>query len=386
MPYGLTTNGFVIKRLADIKTELETAFKSEFGDAINLQPQAPIGQIIGIFSERLSLLWELAEGVYNSFDPASATGTSLDRICAVVGVVRQQATKSTVTVTCTGTAATVIPMGTVFSVAGDEDARFVSIAEVTIAGGGTIANPCEAETAGAVEAPTGTLTVIETPITGLTSITNASDAVVGEDEETDAALRFRRNLELQQSDAGTLEAIRVALTEVEDVTRVAAFENVTDADDGDGRPPHSFEMVVQNGTDQDIGDAIWEKKPAGIQSYGTEDVDVVDSMGVTQTVYFSRPSEVDIYVIVNVVREEATALPTEAQVKAKVLEYGDTLNMGDDVLPTAGMIPVIMGLSNIREIEVLVKITAPPTAPDPIVLDPNEIATFDTANITVNFS
>jgi len=384
MPYGLTAGGLIIKRLADIKAELEASFKGEFGTGVNLQAQGPFGQMIGIWSEREALLWELVEAIYNGLDPATAEGVPLQKSCNIVGVTKQEATYSTVTVTCTGTPATVILIGTIFSVSGNPLARFLTDYQVTIAGGGTVSVECTAETAGAVIANAASLTVIETPVSGLDSITNALDADVGNNDETDAELRYRRNLSLQQSQAATLEAIRTVLLEVEDVDNCVGEENITGEVDGDGRPPHSFEMVVQGGTDANIATAIWESKPTGIKSHGTEMYTVTDSQGKNRDIYFSRATEIDIYVIVDITRISGI-LPTEAQVKQKIIDYGDGLNLSDDVLPVSGIIPKIAELANIKDITIKVGTAPAPTLDDPITIDATEIAVFSTVNITVNF-
>jgi len=90
--YGLTPTGFVKKRLQDIKSEMESSFRLTFGDNINLGPESVFGQMIGINSERESLIWELAEAVYNSQNPNGATGISVDNILALSNLRRLLAT------------------------------------------------------------------------------------------------------------------------------------------------------------------------------------------------------------------------------------------------------------------------------------------------------
>ena len=91
---GLTPNGFEKKTLAEIKSELEDAFRAVFGIFINLLPGSVLATIIGIFAERESLIWDLAEDVYNSQYPDSADGVNLDNVVAINGITRLAATKS----------------------------------------------------------------------------------------------------------------------------------------------------------------------------------------------------------------------------------------------------------------------------------------------------
>ncbi len=382
MPYGLISTGFNAKRLADIVDELETAFKTEFGDGVNLQAETPLGQIIGIMAERFTTLWELAEAVYGSINPDSATGQALDTVCNMVGVVRNAATYSTATVTFTGTPTTVIPAGTQVAVSGNETIIFETDTIGTIAGGGTVDIACTCTTTGANSANAGALTVIVTPISGLTSTSNAADAVEGNDLETDAALRERRDNELQQSEGSSLEAIRVAITEIDDVDAAAAFENTTNAVVA-GRPAHSFEIVVKGGTAQDIVDEIWDKKPAGIATYGSSSGTAVDSQGDSHTIYFSRPVEVDMHVDITVTQESGYTV-LAADVKDAITDYADLLNMGEDVLPVTEVIPaVVAAIEGIRDVVILVEDVDPPTVDTPFTIAASELAVFDQADMDV---
>ena len=69
MTFGITTTGLNTKTLSDIILETEAEFKTSFGDAINLEGNSPLGQIKGVLDERISLLWELSEAIYNSQYP-----------------------------------------------------------------------------------------------------------------------------------------------------------------------------------------------------------------------------------------------------------------------------------------------------------------------------
>jgi uncharacterized phage protein gp47/JayE len=116
MNYGVTAQGFAAKYVEVIKAELEADWRADFGDSCDLDPQAPDGQIIGIFAERFAELWELAEGVYAAFDPDQNAGASQDAVAALTGTIREPARSSAVTATLTGDDGTVIDAGRVVSV------------------------------------------------------------------------------------------------------------------------------------------------------------------------------------------------------------------------------------------------------------------------------
>ncbi len=261
----------------------------------------------------------------------------------------------------------------------------VTITE-TIEGGSYIDIACTSTATGVISANANSITVIKTPITGLTSVTNKEEAESGRAIETDAALRSRRNANLAQSASATLAAIRAELLEVDNVEQVAAFENTTSSTDGDGRPPHSFEMVVKGGLDIDIAESIWVTKPAGIASFGSSSEIIIDNEGIFRTVYYSRPTEVRIYVIVNITKEAGTTI-AEQSVKDALVVYGVLTNMGDDVLPNSDMIPAVTeNVANIRDIEILAAITTPPATSTPITIAASELATFAEVDMTINIT
>lgn len=106
---GLTDTGFEPKTLEEIRSEIEASLISYFG-AVNLNEESIFGQLVGIFSEREALLWELLQGVYNSMYPDSASGFSLDGVVEFVGIKRLGATATRVTATITAVNQTVIPI------------------------------------------------------------------------------------------------------------------------------------------------------------------------------------------------------------------------------------------------------------------------------------
>lgn len=80
MAYGVTPQGFERKRLPEILADLEAANIATFGPGVIQTPQSPLGQINGLHADLSSLLWELAEAVYQANDPDQAEGANLDRV------------------------------------------------------------------------------------------------------------------------------------------------------------------------------------------------------------------------------------------------------------------------------------------------------------------
>lgn len=250
--------------------------------------------------------------------------------------------------------------------------------------------PVIAEEFGVVQGLAGTVIVIETPVSGWDSVSNAVDLTEGRNDETDSELRARRAQSLQVVGAGTVEAIRSRLLQVDNVTGAIVEENATDATDGSGRPPHSFEAIVAGGLDQDIADLIWLIKPAGIATHGTETVSVTDSQGFSHDVKFSRATSIYLWVKVTLTFYSEESYPTDGddQVAAAVLAFGDTHEVGNDVIPQRffGSIYEIPGIENVV-VEIATSATAggPPGAYQTTKLSVSntEVAVFDSARITI---
>lgn len=78
MAYGVQPTGYVRKPLSVILAELEAAMTTEFGPGVIQTPQSPLGQLNGLMADLIAELWELAEDVYQSYDPDQAEGSRLD--------------------------------------------------------------------------------------------------------------------------------------------------------------------------------------------------------------------------------------------------------------------------------------------------------------------
>lgn len=485
MAFGLTLSGFVAKRIADIQTEIETSLRSELGNSINLLPSSVLGQLVGIFSERESEIWELVEAVYNSQFPATAEGLTLDNVVSLTGLTRQPGTRSTVDLIFKGTAGTIIPAGSVFSVLNDTTARFIlsndllliagvdevqtltfgavpdagsfrlslngeesalinfnsvatdvenalnalsSLSSALVAGdfltgfvitfGGAdgkedkpllsvVSNTLmasavpvtttivettkgvpsasatlEAEEIGEKTAPARALTVIENPITGLDNVVNVSDALVGRDIEDDASLKQRRETSLQRAGAGTLGAILSILADLDGVTAVVGFEN-TALIEVDGRPPKSFEMVVEGGDLDEIAVSIFENKPAGIETFGSITRALTDSQGFAQSVKFSRPTGVPIFVEIDLSVDANYPGDGDAQVQAAIVAFGNSLGIGQDVIVFPKLICSIDSIPGITDVEIRIGTAINPTLSDNIPVDAAEISEWDSSRVAV---
>lgn len=186
---------------------------------------------------------------------------------------------------------------------------------------GLVKAPFIADVIGAIGVATGSLSEIATPVSGWNSVYNALAGIAGARSETDASLRGRREQELATAGNTTVDAIRANILRVnagsvdpnhEPPTAVKVFFNDTDVTDSNGVPPHSIEILVQDGTTADIAQAIWDSTGAGTRTYGGRTDQVLDSEGQTQLVNWTRPTEVQIWVYATG-RYDATQWPASSE-------------------------------------------------------------------------
>ena len=203
-------------------------------------------------------------------------------------------------------------------------------------GQGTVAIdvPCESVLEGPLPAGIGSLTTIVTPVAGWSSCYNLLAASLGQNVEQDdggipgPGYRLRREQEIRTGGSGYLQAIQTAVLDAliainpdNAESSIQAYENITDAYDGQNRPPHSFEIIVlpfsgvNPQTQFAIASAIFQNKPAGIQPVGQctggsaginqgaacvngpgGGVVVIDSKGHPWTIFFSIPVGVPVFV------------------------------------------------------------------------------------------
>ncbi len=332
MAFGITNSGFVLKRLEDIKADVESGLREAFGE-INTGPDSVFGQHIGVFSRQLAEVWEEMELVYNSQYPNTADGVALDNSSGIVGVIRLPAVSTTVVVQMEGTEGTPVPAAREFAKSSDAEtfktlaaatitnlklhrfqvsvddytqsfaytitidgfassfiptppfaagvfdqefiARNLSFAinantnintkvlaghsqgdnfltiriltnEVSNTFTGTVGSKLTvdaiwspvnviADNAGRVPAPVDSINTINTPVSGLSQVSNQIDGVTGQPIETDPDFRIRRKLSLEVIAAATVGAIRARL--IQDLTEVSSafvFENRDDIYTGNG--------------------------------------------------------------------------------------------------------------------------------------------------------
>lgn len=368
---GLTDKGYIRRTYDDIlKDKIERA-KELFGEDIDTSDLSVLGKFLRINAYDQAMAEEEIEAVYYARFPNTASGQSLDRLAAFVGISRNPATPAVYSVRVHGDAEYTIPAG--FTVGTEMGHTYQTEQAYTIGEDGT----CLIEASCTVAGTTGNLSSahdicrIMNPDANVTSVDGVERTVDGTDEESDTDLRLRFTSASAGSGSGNENAIRAAVLRVPTVQYVAVIANDTNATDSSGRPPHSFECYVLGGDEyeQEIAEAIFSKRPVGITTVGEKSVTILDITETERTVKYSPVMKVNVIVKVKV--KTSTSFPTDGvtQIKSNVSSYINDLRIGNSLVLSSiyGHIYSIPGVKEVTALE----------------LSKDGGSTFGTDNITV---
>lgn len=231
----------------------------------------------------------------------------------------------------------------------------------------------QATLTGDIITPPHTLINIETPVVGLDTVDNPTQMIRGRDLETNEQLRSRIFNGQSINSFSTKESIDSVISQTEGVSLVEVISNDTFSVDIDGRPPKSFECLVVGGTDESIARAILSKAPVGIESYGSSSYTITDVGDIPVTIYFSRPTLLYFWVKIYYTKNEEEIFPLdgEAVMAISAINYGDSLGLGDDVIPKRFYGDIYRNTKGIEDLTVKFAISVDPLI-EPDLVDFNE--------------
>lgn len=109
MEYGVTVNGFVRKRLPEIREDIFKSLEQKLGSSVSRQPNSMIGVLVGVYAAELDRMWQLLERDYYDRSPISAGEGSLDNTLSYTNVQRKKAQESYLYAVCYGRSGMVLP-------------------------------------------------------------------------------------------------------------------------------------------------------------------------------------------------------------------------------------------------------------------------------------
>ncbi|QQP86952.1 baseplate J/gp47 family protein [Entomomonas asaccharolytica] len=332
----LTNQGYVKESLDQIITNLENGFKQIYGAEINIDPDSPDGQMIGIFAQAKADIEEIAYSIYKALDPNHASGAWLEQCADYAAITRKKANYSYLrNVILIGTAGALIPTGTMVS--DSTKTRWVLQAPITLGVDGSGRGDFRSVEPGAYN-PAEQQLKIETLILGLSTVTMLEPATIGEDEETDPQLRARLFVTRSKPAKNSADGTEANLRELAGVVDVTYLENITDYTDSNGLPPHSVNFIVDGGNEQAIAEIIYNRKPGGTNLLGDIEIEVIDGGGRKRKVWFDRPHVVYCALTLTVVRNEKFQQIDVDGIKQAINSY--VFKIGEDVLLSRLFTPI----------------------------------------------
>ena len=368
---GLTDKGYQRRTFVDILNAKIARAKELFGEDIDTSDQSVLGKYLRINAYDQALVEEDVEAVYYSSKPNTAFGQSLDRLMPLVGIRRNPATAAVYSVEVQGAPGHTVLLGTLFST--DTDITYWTTQENTIREDGTClveASCTEPGTVGNLSSASAICKLVN-PDTNITAVNGTECLSPGVDEESDTELRARFAAAVAGTGSGNETAIRASILRVPTVQYVAVISNNTNETDGDGRPPHSFECYVLggDGREQEIAEAIFSKRPVGIQTVGDKAVTIRDVSGTERVVNYSPAQKVSVSVRVKI--KTTTAFPDDgaALIQTAVSEHINGLGIGNQLVLSSiyGYIYAVTGVKEVTTLE----------------LSTNGGSTYSTSNVSV---
>lgn len=382
--------GVIVPDMSQTLSEVAAEFRAVFGQSLSVDPSTPQGMLITRIAEMRDSVARNNCDVANQINPNVAGGVFLDALVGLHFGQRRAASRSTVTATVTGTNGTIIPKGSIAKTT--LGARFETMYAVTISGSTSV--QMQAIETGPVGADAGTLTKIETAISGWSTVTNPLAATLGGDVESDAQLRSRRLDMLGTQSTSTIAAIRSRLSaQVGGLISHAVVDNPTlsaKTIKGVSIAAKSIAVFTAGGASADIARAIYNTTPAGVPTVGATTVNVADTVvsGYSTPIKYTDAATVPVLVKVTV---DTSALDLQTIIPGLVVDYANgegatprNFVIGGDVLPfeIASYINSREPSINIRNVEIT-KASPVSWSNSPITIDLNQIPTIQLSSVTV---
>ena len=308
---GISSSGLQVLSYDEILNNIQTDLNSIYavdGDTINFGSETPDGQFTNILAQIGTDNRELAQGVYNSFDPDKCSGIlqdvrySLNYLFRKGGTFTIQNINVTVnqTVTLKGLDANYNDLSaSAYTVSDDAGNLWYLIDSATITSG-THSLPFRSQNYGSFQPVIGTITNQVTKVLGVTSVINSvAPTTLGEEQESDSQFRIRRNRSTATRGQNNIDAMEGQLLELDGVTDVNVHVNNTSSTDSTGTAAYTVWAIVEGGANSDIATVIYQNS-CGLDTRGAVSIDVPSASGEDVTINFDRDVPVPLYIRFNV--------------------------------------------------------------------------------------
>lgn len=340
--WGVTSVGFYCPTYSEIITEKAKTARALLGNDIDVSEQSVLGKFIRIDAKDDQRLYQLAEKLYYSRFPNTATGISLDRICTLAGITRKSANYARHIIRVYGTNGHTVSAGMRFKsdngiIFWCQQTKIIDKMELV----NDIVNyytdvTVESETSGTA----GNVTTINSLVEvdpDVTAVEYQSAEVVGKGEETDVDLRERFTKVVQGLGTNSKTSIIAALLKLSYINDAIIIDNNTSEDKTisedftiSGR---SYGVIVHAVNDEhtdEIARIIFSKQPLGILQSGTTSASVYDESETEHSVKFSYARDKSINIAVTC--KVSSAFNSDAELRLVLQNAVSNLKIGEDVI------------------------------------------------------
>lgn len=285
----ITDKGFIVPTIDEIYTRKLNDFKSVKPDLRETDSNIIIAWLRYDSAEEYDSYLE-ALSAFNQLSVYTATGNFLNAITSHLGITWNKAKKAVGKITINGEIGTVIPQA--WGIETKSGVKFVTLNTEPVT---MLTNEIELEVIALESGTDGNVSSSEITkqteiLTGISFITNKLNTLGGTDLETDTELRERYLERLNRKSSFTTDGIKNYILQNTNVKKCQVIENDTDLTDSDNRLPHSYETICLGDTEENILQALYDYKLAGIRTVG----DINKNFG-NISVGFSRPIERSIF-------------------------------------------------------------------------------------------
>lgn len=306
MSEGITENGLTLFDYDTLLSNLQSDFNSIYatdGDTINFDSETPDGQLTNILTQMSVDIRELAQEVYNSFDPSKCTGVVQDSRYALNYIFRNGGTFTiqnidvTVnqTVTLQGLDGNYNDVNAASYTVSDNAGNLWYLIDTTTIESGVHSLPFRSKNMGLVQPTIGTITNQVTTVLGVVSVNNSvAPTTLGSEQEADAQFGVRRDRSTERRGQNNIDAMLSQILDLDSVSDATTHVNSENETDSTGTPAGYVWVIVEGGANSDIASVIYANS-CGRGTRGSVEVNVPAVSGQIFEVHFDRPTPIPLY-------------------------------------------------------------------------------------------
>lgn len=298
-------NGLVVQSLDEIVEDLKNKFRGIYGYDINLEQNSPDAQWINILAQEKKDTLDLFTQLFNNLDPDRVVGIAQQILYKLNGLVIKAYTYSFVYINVVVNGPATLqglddnlenPDGVGYTVTDSNGNRWILTTTQNFETPGVYLLNFRAAELGAITALPNTINIMETIVTGVSSVNNpANNYITGDTGETSSEFRNRRDKTMEAPSQGFDESLQSQLLNLDNVTQAKVYDNRSDVT-VNNIPPHTVWTIVEGGNPADIGRTIYNNVPPGIPMKGQQVVEVPKINGLSENVYYDLLRPINLYI------------------------------------------------------------------------------------------